>query len=360
MDPSFGARLRTQREEQRVALIDIAEQTKIKLSLLQSLERDDVSHWPAGIFRRSYIRAYARAIGLDPDVTLREFLEQHPDPVEDLQTAIEAARTADTHAAQRRPPMRLRYLIDSAMSALPALLLQPNSKAHSSDKVAAHDAVAVDEPPLDAVSEPSYPFRPAPELEAEPEPVPEVLVNQDAGFVAEEPPVSEPAVAMRAKPERPAAADVDLTAVAHLCTRLGRALAARDVVPVLEDAARLLDAVGVILWMWDPRQSMLQPVLTHGYPDELVAVLPHVSGDTDTAIAAAFRARETRVVNGSELDTGAVVAPLLTPGGCAGVLALELRHGGEQRESVRASATILAAQLSFFAAAPPLDQAATA
>jgi hypothetical protein len=37
---------------------------------------------------------------------------------------------------------------------------------------------------------------------------------------------------------------------------------------------------------------------------------------------------------------------MLTPGGCVGVLALELRHGGEQRDSVRALATIFAAQLA--------------
>ena len=60
---SFGARLRQRRERQHIALSTIAEQTKIKLSLLEALERDDVSHWPSGIFRRAFIRAYAHAIG---------------------------------------------------------------------------------------------------------------------------------------------------------------------------------------------------------------------------------------------------------------------------------------------------------
>jgi hypothetical protein len=41
-----------------------------------------------------------------------------------------------------------------------------------------------------------------------------------------------------------------------------------------------------------------------------------------------------------------VVAPLLTPTGCAGVLALELRNKAERREDVRAAVTILAAQVS--------------
>jgi len=46
MPESFGARLRQRREEQQIALSAIAEQIKIKSSLLEALERDDVSHWP--------------------------------------------------------------------------------------------------------------------------------------------------------------------------------------------------------------------------------------------------------------------------------------------------------------------------
>src|SRR5438132_14312457 len=82
MPESFGARLRQRREQQQIALASVAEQTKIGLSLLEALERDDVSHWPAGIFRRAFIRAYAQTIGLDPGVVVREFLELHPDPIE--------------------------------------------------------------------------------------------------------------------------------------------------------------------------------------------------------------------------------------------------------------------------------------
>ena len=52
MTSSFGARLRQQREERGIPLSVIAGQTKIKLSLLEGLERDDLAHWPPGIFRR--------------------------------------------------------------------------------------------------------------------------------------------------------------------------------------------------------------------------------------------------------------------------------------------------------------------
>ena len=94
MDSTFGTRLRLQREGQQVSLAAIAEQTKIKLSLLEGLERDDLSRWPSGIFRRSYFRAYARAIGLDPDRVLGEFQALHPDPdvSEDVTRVMAEAR----------------------------------------------------------------------------------------------------------------------------------------------------------------------------------------------------------------------------------------------------------------------------
>src|ERR1700720_2601192 len=104
MTESFGGRLRQRREEQQITLSDIAEQTKIKLSLLEALERDDLSHWPAGIFRRAFIRAYAHAIGLNPDVVVREFLEIYPDPIEVVVTTSAMASGADDAQMRSGPP----------------------------------------------------------------------------------------------------------------------------------------------------------------------------------------------------------------------------------------------------------------
>ncbi len=81
-DSSFGARLRYERERRQIALKSIADATKIGIGLLEGLERDDVSRWPSGIFRKSFIRAYAEAIGMDPDPVVREFVERYPDPLE--------------------------------------------------------------------------------------------------------------------------------------------------------------------------------------------------------------------------------------------------------------------------------------
>lgn len=290
MPESFGARLRQRRERQQIALTTIAEQTKISLALLEALERDDVSHWPAGIFRRAFIRAYAHAIGLEPDVVVREFLAFHPDPIEVVAMVSAIGPGVDGARVSTGPPTRLRYLVGAAIGSLSRLRLGVVQRRRS----AVEDLAAADRTPVKARA-PSEP---------------------------------------------------DLLAAAHLCTELGRVDETREAAPLLQGAARILDAVGLIVWVWDLQATELRPALTHGYSDKVLAQLPRVGRDSDNATAAAFRSARTCVVNGSDLASGALVVPLMTPVGCVGVLALELQHGKEQSESVRALATIFAAQLA--------------
>ena len=80
MTGSFGARLRAARERRGITLREVANSTKINVALFDAIERDDASRWPSGLFRRAFMRAYAREIGLDPESTVREFLEYFPDP----------------------------------------------------------------------------------------------------------------------------------------------------------------------------------------------------------------------------------------------------------------------------------------
>src|SRR5437867_5208961 len=156
MTESFGTRLRLRRERQEIDLTTIAEQTKIKLSLLEALERDDVSHWPSGIFRRAFIRAYAHAIGLNPDVVVREFLEIYPDPIEVVTTAEAIASVAAGARMSAGPPTRLRYLVGSAIGSLSRLRRSPTAE----DLVAAHsgrvNALAPSEHDLPGAANPSW------------------------------------------------------------------------------------------------------------------------------------------------------------------------------------------------------------
>lgn len=111
---SFGRRLRRERERRQIALSSIAENSKIKVSLFEELERDDASHWPSGVFRRAFIRAYADAVGLDPDATAREFLERFPDP-HDPDRAIAPPPPAPATPAVTQPIPAVRVtVVDTA------------------------------------------------------------------------------------------------------------------------------------------------------------------------------------------------------------------------------------------------------
>jgi cytoskeletal protein RodZ len=70
---TFGERLKRQRERRGIPLEAISESTKIATSLFVGLENGDCSRWPAGLYSRAYIRAYAEAIGLNADEAVEDF-----------------------------------------------------------------------------------------------------------------------------------------------------------------------------------------------------------------------------------------------------------------------------------------------
>jgi transcriptional regulator with XRE-family HTH domain len=368
MPESFGGRLRQQRERQDVALETIAEQTKIKMSLLEGLERDDVSHWPTGIFRRAFIRAYALAIGLEPDVIVREFLERHPDPA-DVVAVDPALRPAIEPLHQgAAPPTRFRYLVSSALGSLAGRRTAPappqeRSRAQMASiveraSIAQEGRVEIDAPIAAVVQEPLVDADAAMIATAQ-----EPLVQVDAAIIgtAEEPLIIQaeteaaapagshaltPPPAISTPPAVSAPLEPDFEAAALVCTELGRAVHTDDVAPLLGRAAAVLDAVGLIVWAWDPQAAALRAAVAHGYSDRVLAQLPTVRRDAANATAAAFRTAQPCVVEGTEHASGALVAPLMTPDGCVGVLAIEWPLGREQSAFSRSIVTIFAALLA--------------
>jgi GAF domain-containing protein len=364
----FGARLRRRREAQHIALTAIAEQTKIKRSLLEALERDDLSQWPSGIFRRAWVRSYAQAIGLDVDATVREFLEEHPDPEEVAAAAAELAQ------AQATPAPGFRGLIGAAFGSLSRRM------GMSPDDVAADTPAAVARTePTPAKATDSAPH--GPELEQE-----QSRFSPRGGGAAREPLVaaarsvspaktrfaaSETSAPVTASPAEPApavsvetttpatevtapaasspltpSAEVDLPALARLCTRFGQVVNAKEVQPLLKDVAAIVDAAGLIVWLWHSASSSLRPALVHGYSAGVVARLPPVGRDADNPTAASFRAAQPREIAGDANTCGALVVPLLLRSRCVGVLAIELPAGRELTDALRAVATIIAASLA--------------
>lgn len=129
-EESLGTRLRQERERRQITLASVEACTKIAPMLLRGLERDDVSLWPSGLYRRSFFRAYAAAIGLDPEPALREFLERFPDPAQPPRAATMTATLpppAAADAAEPRPALRL-MLADTRSSFMGGRLLSTRKR----------------------------------------------------------------------------------------------------------------------------------------------------------------------------------------------------------------------------------------
>ena len=75
----LGRKLREARERKGVSLRQIANSTKISVSVLTALERNDASRLPGGIYGRAFVRAFATEVGLDPETTIQEFIAQFRD-----------------------------------------------------------------------------------------------------------------------------------------------------------------------------------------------------------------------------------------------------------------------------------------
>jgi cytoskeletal protein RodZ len=70
---AFGENLRREREMRGVSLEEISTATKISMRFLQAIENEDFAKLPGGIFTRSFIRTYARYLGLDEERVLAEY-----------------------------------------------------------------------------------------------------------------------------------------------------------------------------------------------------------------------------------------------------------------------------------------------
>jgi hypothetical protein len=153
-----------------------------------------------------------------------------------------------------------------------------------------------------------------------------------------------------------------LKTAAQLCTDFARVRNLSDLEVLLARASDVMDAAGVVVWLGNVEKGELQPVLSHGYSEELRARLPNVPRTANNAAAAAYRSGNVQIVLSRPGGrTGAVVAPILGVQGCIGALSAEIRGGGEASDSVQALASIIAAQLAgVLGATPPAVPAARA
>jgi len=122
---TYCAQLKEVRERRGVSLSEIAVRSKVNEGLYAALERADMSRWPTGIYRRSFFREYAAALGLPVDSALNEFQQLFPDEGDQRTSAAMAAApgplriTFDDHAWVRTtPPQAVAAIVDLLIVAI--------------------------------------------------------------------------------------------------------------------------------------------------------------------------------------------------------------------------------------------------
>lgn len=201
---------------------------------------------------------------------------------------------------------------------------------------------------LDLDTEPESWSPPMPSSPPEPRLPAAEPVAEAASFAAATPaPEHVPAQDRQAEPP-----PTDFRGLASLCTDLARLMDSEQLPSLLDRASTVLDARGIILWIADPDGRELNPIVAHGYPAQLVTRLGTIPRDAENATAAAFRTSLLQTVDADDESSGAIAAPLVTPGGCVGVMAAELRRDADTADSRLAAAAIVAAQLATLVGPP--------
>lgn len=175
----IGSILRYHREQRGVNLDFVAEQLRIKREYLVAMEQDRFDLLPEGMYRRSFLRAYASFLKLDPEHIIQMLDEQHPAEEEDQvevrtawikshlgETQEQASSSQARFSAQKvasflRLPLKLSssgllFLIAAVlilMTVFFLLLFKPvfEKKPSSNSKTAEKESLQVSSEPVDTL-----------------------------------------------------------------------------------------------------------------------------------------------------------------------------------------------------------------
>ena len=118
--PSFGEKLRLEREKRKISLDEISSSTKIGTRMLQALEEEKFSQLPGGIFNKGFVRAYARMVGLDEDQAVADYLQASGEATPDRPETMGRDSNRENSARENEERInRLEAISDSPSRPLP-------------------------------------------------------------------------------------------------------------------------------------------------------------------------------------------------------------------------------------------------
>jgi hypothetical protein len=92
---TIGQALRALREAKTLSLQDIAKITCVRRAYLQAIDDMDLDQLPAGPFAAGYVRAYAQALGVNPDRAVARFKQHAPQSDEALMAPVGVRKERD-------------------------------------------------------------------------------------------------------------------------------------------------------------------------------------------------------------------------------------------------------------------------
>jgi len=100
---AFGVSLKRERELRGISLAEISKTTKISVRLLEAIEADRFDVLPEGVFRKSFIKSYAKYLGMNEEQVLHEYdLEVRPSVVSQSAPEKTSVSLKDSSARPRR------------------------------------------------------------------------------------------------------------------------------------------------------------------------------------------------------------------------------------------------------------------
>jgi len=121
--PSFGEKLKLEREKRAITLEQISLSTKIGMRMLQALEEEKFNQLPGGIFNKGFVRAYAKHVGIDEDQAVADYLEASGESSAAKADAEMEAEIAPAEPREPTPSRQLPWGLFAAVLLLVALAL---------------------------------------------------------------------------------------------------------------------------------------------------------------------------------------------------------------------------------------------
>ncbi|WLR46890.1 helix-turn-helix domain-containing protein [Halobacillus litoralis] len=100
----IGERLREARESKGLSLESLQETTKIQKRYLQAIEKNEFQVLPGKFYTRAFIREYASAVGLDPEVVMEEHKGELPTFDEESTVQYSRVQRTKKEATQKSGP----------------------------------------------------------------------------------------------------------------------------------------------------------------------------------------------------------------------------------------------------------------